>query len=158
MAQKDRKNQSKRGTRSCGYGNTQKHRGAGSRGGHGMAGSKKHKWMHVSKFMPGYFGGKGFKRHTNILFETEAINVGDLCRQIPLLVAAKHAEKTGDKIRINLTDLGYGKLLGSGAVTQKIEVTVNAASAKAVEKVEAAGGSVTVLSPTEKADSAEETS
>lgn len=36
------------------------------------------------------------------------------------------------------------KLLGSGDITVKVNITVNAASAKGQEKIEAAGGSVTI--------------
>ena len=43
---------------------------------------------------------------------------------------------------VNLTDAGIDKLLGSGNVDIAIDVTVAEASAKAKEKIEAAGGSV----------------
>jgi len=52
------------------------------------------------------------------------------------------AEKDGDVYRVDLTELGYSKLLGSGTVTKKIEVRVFEATPKAVEKIEAAGGKV----------------
>ncbi len=45
---------------------------------------------------------------------------------------------------IDLEKFGIDKLLGSGQLNTAINVTVAHASAKAVEKVEAAGGSVTL--------------
>jgi len=86
MAHRDRKIIKKRGSRSCGYGNAQKHRGAGSRGGRGMAGSKKHKWSYVSKYMPGYFGTKGFKRPRRVVREIKTINVGDIEKNLDRFV------------------------------------------------------------------------
>lgn len=45
------------------------------------------------------------------------------------------------------------KLLGNGEISAKVEVTVDKASASAIEKVEKAGGKVTVLTAkTEQAD------
>ena len=42
-----------------------------------------------------------------------------------------------------IKEMGYDKLLGTGAPSQAYKITVNTASAKAVEKIEAAGGEVT---------------
>jgi len=77
MAHKDRKIRSKRGTRTCGWGGAQKHRGAGSRGGRGMAGSKKQKWCRISKYFPDYFGQHGFIRHSAVVktAENKTINI-----------------------------------------------------------------------------------
>jgi large subunit ribosomal protein L15 len=43
---------------------------------------------------------------------------------------------------LDLSALGIDKLLGTGKVSSALTVTVDSASAKAVEKIEAAGGSV----------------
>jgi large subunit ribosomal protein L15 len=43
---------------------------------------------------------------------------------------------------INLTELGIDKLLGSGRISTALKVIVEEASANAVVKVEAAGGSI----------------
>jgi large subunit ribosomal protein L15 len=141
MAQKDRKIQSKRGTRNCGWGNTQKHRGAGSRGGRGMAGSNKQKWSYVSKYMPDHFGRSGFKRPLKMLHDDKTINIADLGRMI----------NEGDitlidkKYIIDLTAMGYDKLLGSGKVTYALEIKVAKSSKSAIEKIQSAGGKVVVL-------------
>jgi ribosomal protein L15 len=38
--------------------------------------------------------------------------------------------------------MGYDKLLSTGSTKQSYKLTVNAASAKAVEKIETAGGEI----------------
>jgi len=43
-----------------------------------------------------------------------------------------------------LTSKGFDKLLGSGRVHRPIHVTVEHASTRAIEKIESAGGSVTI--------------
>jgi len=146
MAHKNRKTQKKRGSRTHGYGNTQKHRGAGSRGGHGMAGAKKHKWQHTSKYMPDHYGHKGFKRPEAVQSIVNTINVGDLDESIEKLVKNKMAVKEGKSYKVDLSALGFDKLLGSGPVQNKINVTVAECSAKAKEKITAAGGKIDTVS------------
>lgn len=144
MAHGDRKITKKRGTRNCGWGNTQKHRGAGSRGGRGMAGSYKHKWSYVSKYMPDHFGRYGFKRPDKILHEDVTINVGDIEARIDSFVAEGKAQLKGNKYFIDLSALGIDKLLASGKITKPFEIKVERSSASAMEKVKKAGGSVIV--------------
>ena len=50
--------------------------------------------------------------------------------------------KNGKIISIDLKEMGYDKLLGTGVPSQAYKITISAASAKAVEKVEAAGGEI----------------
>ena len=76
------------------------------------------------------------------LYSRPELNTGDLDEIIDRLVNLGLAEKDGDVYRVDLTELGYSKLLGSGTVTKKIEVRVFEATPKAVEKIEAAGGKV----------------
>jgi large subunit ribosomal protein L15 len=45
---------------------------------------------------------------------------------------------------VNLGELGYDKLLGKGKINRPINITVAKASERAVSKVEAAGGSVSI--------------
>jgi|TARA_B100001540_G_C15799653_1_gene639336 large subunit ribosomal protein L15 len=111
-------------------------RGAGKRGGRGNAGMNKHKVMHRLKYMPGHWGMHGFNRDPSL------INVDITCN---LQELAKLAD---GKKEINLSEFGIDKLLGSGKISIPLEVTVEKASARAVEKVEAAGGTV-VLSEEE---------
>lgn len=142
MAQKDRKIQKSRGTRNCGWGNTQKHRGAGSRGGRGMAGSNKHKWSYVSKFMPDHFGRVGFKLPLKMIHEDKTINVGELDMEIDSYVTSGAAQFKDKRYLIDLKAAGYDKLLGSGHVKHAIEVKVDKSSKAAIEKIAGAGGKV----------------
>jgi len=142
MAHKDRKTYRKRGSRTCGYGSAKKHRGAGSRGGRGMAGSKKQKWSFVSKYMPNYFGHKGFKPVT--VKKVRSINVGYINDDIDSFVKKGMANFKDKKYFINLGDLGYDKLLGSGRVTKPLFITVDKCSMKASMKVKDSGGRVEV--------------
>ena len=105
-------------------------RGAGKRGGRGNAGLNKHRVMTRIKCMPKHWGMHGFNRHPSLRTVNTTVNVGQL------------AEMAGDKDTVNLTEMGIDKLLGSGKIARAITVTVSEASAKAVEKVEAAGGSI----------------
>ena len=81
------------------------------------------------KYMPGHWGMHGFNRHPSLRTVNSSINVG---------VVSEIA--TEDKI--DLTELGYDKLLGSGQISKSLHIIVKEASSRAIEKVEAAGGTV----------------
>ena len=104
-------------------------RGAGLRGGRGNAGINKHRLMTRLKYMPGHWGMHGFNRHPKLRNVNVSIN---------LMQVSQMAE--GDSI--DLTEMGYDKLLGSGRIDRGLNISVASASARAIEKVEAAGGSV----------------
>jgi len=105
-------------------------RGAGKRGGRGKAGIGKHKVMFRNKYMPGHWGMHGFNRHPSLRTVNVSINVSEV-------------EEMADGDSINLTDMGYDKLLGKGSISRAINITVSEASAGAMQKVVAAGGTVT---------------
>ena len=89
----------------------------GASGNLGKAVVKKfvHEQDHIAALIPPYGDEK--------MFESEAVNV----------------------YKVDLTKLGYDKLLGTGQVTKKLEITVKYASPKALEKVNAAGGKIELL-------------
>ena len=105
-------------------------RGAGKRGGRGNAGMNKHRVMTRIKYMPKHWGMHGFNRDPSL------INVNITCNLQELVKLADGKKK------IDLSDFGIDKLLGSGKISIPLEVTVEQASARAVKKVEDAGGSV----------------
>ncbi|MDI9643136.1 MAG: uL15m family ribosomal protein [Archaeoglobales archaeon] len=76
------------------------------------------------------------------LYSRVELNVGDLSKIIEKLANLGIAEKKGDKYLIDLGVLGYSKLLGAGDVNKAIEVRVETATPKAVEKLRSAGGGV----------------
>jgi len=106
-------------------------RGAGKRGGRGNAGLNKHKVMTRLKYMPGHWGMHGFNRHPGLRVVNSSVNVGEVC-------------EISDGDSINLTEMGFDKLLGRGRIDRPLQISVREASARAIEKVEAAGGSVEI--------------
>lgn len=135
-----------RGNHTHGWGSKKKHRGSGHRGGKGNAGSGKK----ADQKKPSYWGiqnfqGKhGFHSHSLALPQTP-INLDDLQLRLDVLVKQGKAKKQGDSYEINLNELGYNKLLASGKVAHKLNITVDHASLGAVTKVQEKGGAVTVL-------------
>ena len=79
-----------------------------------------------------HWGMHGFNRDPSLRTVYVTTNVSQL------------ADIAGDGDEVNLGSMNIDKLLGSGQINRAINVTVEHASAKAVEKVEAAGGSVTL--------------
>jgi len=77
-----------------------------------------------------YFGKHGFHSPQSIHRKENAINLNKL------------AEIAQAETEINLTEMGYTKLLGTGKVTKALTITVPACSKTATEKIEAAGGKV----------------
>ena len=150
-----KKNVSKfRGSRTCGGGTHKNRRGGGSRGGHGKAGGCKHHF--VRNYMRGLSYGKyGFKRPQKVLADRSIVNVGELDEMAQQLVADEVAHKKGDVFHINLAELEYpiDKVLGNGAITKPIVVTVSGCSTKARSKIEEAGGEVVILSDIEPEES-----
>lgn len=135
MARADRKIRKKRGTRTCGRGSHKKHRGAGNRGGTGFAGTHKHKMTWVIKYAPDHFGRRGFKLPPEAKKRVNAINVGALEE-----LARSHGVKKGKKITLDLSQLGYDKVLGKGRVTTPLLVKAYSFTQRALEKIESAGG------------------
>jgi large subunit ribosomal protein L15 len=129
-----------RGSRTHGRGK-KAGRGHGKRGGVGAAGGHKHKWIATLKYDRDHYGqkGKGFKRPQSVVGQPVTINVSQL-RLVKERLIKKGVEEGGKEL--DLTALGYDKLLGSGACQGAWEVKVDEATPRAIEKVEAAGGKV----------------
>lgn len=133
------KKKRRRGERTY-HGSHKKWRGGGSRGGRGKAGGHKHKYSYVVKYEPEHFGKRGFKRPGSAHEESKIVNLDDLNKWLPQLLGQKVAEKVEDKIKINLTKIGYEKLLGSGEISMPLIVEAKAFSKLAIKKLEEAGG------------------
>ena len=144
-----------RGVRTRGYGRVGQHRKSGQRVGKG----KTTQWK---KAMKSYYlkqkelgfpdpdwemGKTGFKRPQDMvrLSKVNSLNIKDLDHKIDILVEEKKATKSGNAYTINLNDLNIQKILGRGEIKKQINLSVNKASKKAVEKIEAAGGKITLL-------------
>ncbi|MDG7029803.1 MAG: uL15 family ribosomal protein [Nitrososphaerota archaeon] len=129
MPTRARKGRRYRGMRTHGYGQIGQHRHSGKQGGHGNAGLHKHKWSWLILTEPDYFGREPF-RPPGYLLPSRWVNVGQLDD------LAKGSRS------LDLTALGVGKLLGTGAVGGSYEVKVAAFTKKAQAKIEAAGGKI----------------
>ena len=121
-----KKAQKMRGSKTYGYGSKKKHRGKGSRGGRGFAGSHKHNYSHIVKYKPNHFGYKGFY---SLKKKPKTINIKDLKK------IAKGSE-------IDLTAMGIDKLLSTGEIEKPLTVKVIKFSKQAKEKIEKAGGKI----------------
>ena len=130
----------KTGSRTRGRGH-KKGRGAGLRGGRGNAGCHKTKRIMYER-VGRVWGSHGFKRPQTVVMANNAINLKVIEESAAEWVDQGNASKKGKVVSIDLKKMGYDKLLGTGVPSQAYKITISAASAKAVEKVEAAGGEV----------------
>jgi len=130
-----------RGSSNHGGGMRKKRRGAGSRGGKGRAGTGKRAGQKKAG-MPNQLGAQGFlPRRSRV--NVKAINLNYFTKdKVEKLLTQGKAVKEGNVIAIDLGELGYGKLLGTGIVEMKLKLSVDRCSASAAEKVKAAGGEV----------------
>ncbi|MCA9477538.1 MAG: uL15 family ribosomal protein [Nanoarchaeota archaeon] len=140
-----KKNSRHRGSWTHSHGEKKKHRGAGSRGGRGNAGSgkrgdaKKPRYWDDKKFHKGKLGF-----HNPTSNPQNAITLSQLSSSIEKFVAQGLAQKDANTFKINCSDIKVDKLLGTGTAAFAFEVVVKSASQKAIEKIEAAGGKVLI--------------
>lgn len=145
-----------RGTRTHGYGRVGQHRKAGQRAGKGKTTQlkKSKKSYYLKQKELGFpdpdwdLGKQGFKRPQDInrIYQVNALNVKDLDSKIEDLTKKNIASKSGNTYTIDLKDVNIQKILGRGEINKKINISVNKASKRAIEKIESAGGRVTLLS------------
>jgi len=138
MKHKRNKRSRLRGRKTCGYGSRKKHRGKGSKGGKGMAGSGKRAdhlktWI-WNEIGASYWGKRGFKSKFKRLKE---INLDDIQAQMNILIKQGKAKKTQEGTEINLE--GF-KILGNGILNEKFIIKADLFSKKAKERIEKAGG------------------
>ncbi len=144
MAKKNRKIRKKRGLRSRGWGSHKKARGAGSKGGAGMAGGHKGKWTWIIKHDPDHFGRRGFIVPEEVKSEVRSVNLDELERMI------EKAELGGREIPgiarekegfvVNAAEMNIDKILGKGRVSRPLTVKARSFSKNAQKKIEGAGG------------------
>ena len=140
------KNTRFRGNTTHGYGSMKKHRGAGHRGGRGMAGSGKRadqkKPTILKLYGASYFGKHGFLPPQGHYPTLTCMNAGFLDSHLDTFVGQKLIDKKGDTFHVDLSRLGCDKLLGRGPLTHKIHLSCHAVSSAAKAKIEKAGGSI----------------
>jgi large subunit ribosomal protein L15 len=137
MPHKLRKIRKTRGSRTQGYGRVGQHRCTGSKP-YRKAGRHKQLWSYVTTYEPDYFGKHGFTSPQSLRRNTNVINIAKLDTLTP-------TTEQGQTI-LDLTSLGYAKLLGTGKITKALTVKVPTCSKSAAEKIKQAGGKVLTAS------------
>lgn len=140
------KKRRQRGSRTHSSGSGKKRRGAGHRGGRGNAGRSKHE-IHGQEPLGKY----GFTRPEAVIDRVATVNVGQLDEDLDELLDRGLAEEGDDGIIVDARsaidtaeDVDRVKVLGAGQVHHAMEVIADDFSASAEEKLEAAGGAVTL--------------
>ncbi|AAT43247.1 uL15m family ribosomal protein [Picrophilus oshimae] len=108
-------------------------RGKGKKGGNGMAGLGKHRWVWLLKYDRDHFGVHGFKSHSkkyeNPITLEELANIYDKLKENGFV---------HDDV-IDLEGAGYTKLLGTGDFDIKSRIKIERATEKAINKLSVHG-------------------
>jgi large subunit ribosomal protein L15 len=139
LPHKLKKTRKQRGSRYSGWGQVGQHRKGGMRGGKGKAGGRKHYWIRTVKYEPHRYKKIGFRPPSSLEPSNDTINIGEL---EPLAFKTFGTEKPKEEYVLDLTSLGYEKLLGRGRINTPLKVKVPEYSSRAVDKIEAAGGKI----------------
>lgn len=113
-------------------------RGKGKRGGHGMAGLNKHKFVWLLKNDPKHYGVHGFTSHHPGVGDVP-LTLSELSTRLEYLKEKGFAKMDGEILTINLTEAGFTKLLGSGDFREKSKIIVEKATEKALNKLSPLG-------------------
>ncbi|HEU5488642.1 MAG TPA: uL15 family ribosomal protein [Candidatus Nitrosotalea sp.] len=136
MPTRARKTRKYRGSRHCGWGQIGQHRASGHKGGLGQSGLHKHHFIRMLMTDPKHFGHDStHPPHPNLVRKWTSVRDLDD-------IYAKHGKQEGGKKLIDLTELGYDKLLGGGQTENAYVVKVEKFSASAEEKIKQSGGEV----------------
>ena len=148
------KKRRQRGSRTHSGGTHKNRRGAGHRGGRGRAGRSKHEFHNYESREK-----HGFKRPQGIREEVLEVEVKKLDEDAILYAADGLAEETDEGYAIDARDVvedGHEadvvKVLGSGQVRHTLEVTADAFTEAAAEKLDAAGGEAVLSERGKEAD------
>ena len=137
MATRLRKSRKQRGSRYCGWGQVGQHRQSGARGGVGGAGKHKHFWIRTVIEEPDHFG------HVSIIsIKPRIVRKWVDDGQLDSVFARHGSLIDNSKAFLDLTSLGYDKLLGGGKMGGAIGIKVAQFSASAKHKIESAGGEI----------------
>ncbi len=143
VVRREKKTRKLRGSRTMGWGIRGQHRDRGAEGSR-QIGMHKEKWSWLVKYGKDWYGKHGFRNPTSKKVSTISL------RELEEFIsrgAIKIEEENSKKV-IDLSKLGYDKLLGSGKLSIPLTIKVKKASKKAVEKVKQIGGEI-ILNPTQ---------
>jgi large subunit ribosomal protein L15 len=123
------------GERTHGHGDTKNKRGSGNRGGHGRAGSHKHKF---SK----YYMTFGIKVRQHPAPKGKALNLTQLAEHLPMWIKQGKVSQTDGMWVVEGKKVGIGKILGGGDAPADLFIKKIKVSEKARQKIEDADGEI----------------
>ena len=137
-----------------GWGQVGQHRKHGQKG-ERKSGRHKHLWTYVQRYEPDYYGKKGFKTPQTITGQSHpnTINIQQLDELINKQTRHKQITKKQNKPYIDLTNLGYQKLLAKGNLTKPALIKIASYSKTAAKKIQEAGGQI--IGPTKEPEEPE---
>jgi large subunit ribosomal protein L15 len=143
MATRLRHVRHQRGSRTHGWGTSGQHRGSGMRGGSGITGRYRHKrsrLIRTGEFSKMHYAGKkGFNSLSKMRPRGKTLNLWQLSNLAEKLVAEKKTP-AGEKLVLDLKELGFEKLLGTGSISRPVQVKIDQCSEGALRKIKEAGG------------------
>lgn len=110
-----------------------------------MAGGHKHMWSWMVKNDPDHYGKSGFKRPQKTIYEFKPVNLDFLDEKLNELLNKGLASEDEEKIVIDVTKLGYNKVLGKGKITRPAIIKSPKFSESATKKIVEAGGEAEIL-------------
>jgi len=135
---KRKKNTRMRAKTTHGYGSMKKNRGAGNRGGRGMAGTGKRadqkKPSILKEYGSSYFGKRGFNNPRKI--KSKFLNLEYINKKLE--------KKEGDFFIFDASK--YDKILSKGDLTKKVKIKCKSFSKSAINKIKNAGGEAIICS------------
>ena len=94
-----------------------------------------------------YVGKKGFTSIAQKKRARETLNLCQLSEMVDRLVSEKKAQLENQKVVVDLSQLGFKKLLGTGSIFRAVQVKVDQCSEGALKKIKEAGGDAVLSSP-----------
>ena len=94
---------------------------------------------------PKHFGKYGFKRPQKTIQQFKPINLSVIDNNIEKLLADEIAVKEDGQIVLDVTQLGYNKVLGKGSLSTAITIKAPKFSQSAISKIEDAGGIAEII-------------
>jgi len=96
-----------------------------------------------------YVGKKGFIPISQMKRQGKSLNIRQLSTMVDKLVLEKKAQVEGQKVTVDLGQLGFKKLLGMGSISRAVRVKIDQCSEGALKKLKEAGGEALLSKPAE---------
>ena len=94
---------------------------------------------------PNHFGKYGFKRPQKTIQKFKAINLSFIDNEIQKFLAEDIAVEEDGQIVLDVTELGYNKVLGKGNLSTSMVIKSPMFSKSAIAKIEEAGGVAEII-------------